>query len=182
MRLGIDLDGVVANFTKGWMGFYNDQFGTKLVESDSKNWGDLVNLTHFEDIDEFWEWSSDLDGRSVFWHLEPFPGAVEALRRLVDEGHQIIVLTTKPGFAVADTHQWIERHRIPAAEVHILEDKWIIECRVYLDDGPHVLPGLVEHRPESTVCRYVRPWNRPVPGAVDVKSFEEFIGVVHRLA
>lgn len=182
MRLGIDLDGVVANFTKGWMAFYNDQFGTRLVESDSRNWGDLVNLTHFEHIDEFWEWSSDLDGRSVFWHLEPFPGAVEALRSLVDEGHHIIVLTTKPTFAVDDTHEWIERHRIPAAEVHILEDKWLVECAVYLDDGPHVLPGLVEHRPDSTVCRYVRPWNRPVPGAVDVESFEDFTDVVSRLA
>lgn len=182
MRLGIDLDGVVANFTKGWMAFYNDQFGTNLVEADSKNWGDLVNLTHFCHIDEFWEWSSDLDGRSVFWHLEPFPGAVEALRNLADEGHQIIVLTTKPEFAVEDTYEWIERHRIPAAEIHIIEDKWLVECHVYLDDGPHVLPGLVEHRPQSTVCRYVRPWNRAVPGATDVESFEGFTEVVHRLA
>ncbi len=182
MRLGIDLDGVVANFTKGWMAFYNDQFGTNLEEADSRNWGDLVNLTHFEHIDEFWDWSSDLDGRSVFWHLEPFPGAVEALRALVDEGHHIIVLTTKPEFAVDDTFAWIERHRIPAAEIHILEDKWLVECQAYLDDGPHVLPGLVEHRPDSTVCRYVRPWNRPVPGAIDVESFGEFTEVVHHLA
>lgn len=182
MRLGIDLDGVVANFTKGWMAFYNDQFGTTLEEADSKNWGDLVNLTHFDHIDEFWEWSSDLDGRSVFWHLEPFPGAVEALRALVDEGHHIVVLTTKPEFAVGDTYAWIERHRIPAAEVHILEDKWLVQCGVYLDDGPHVLPGLVKHRPESTICRYVRPWNRPVSGAIDVESFADFAEVVHRLA
>ena len=42
MRLGIDLDGVVANFTKGWMGFYNDQFGTKLAVGDSK----AVSYTH----------------------------------------------------------------------------------------------------------------------------------------
>ncbi len=182
MRLGIDLDGVVANFTKGWMAFYNDQFGTRLAESDSKSWGDLVNLTHFQHIDEFWEWSSDLDGRSVFWHLEPFPGAVEALRSLVDQGHQIVVLTTKPEFAVTDTYAWIERHRIPAAEVHILEEKWLVDCQVYLDDGPHVLPGLVKHRPESTVCRYVRPWNRPVAGAIDVESFDDFTAVVRHLA
>jgi hypothetical protein len=114
MRLGIDLDGVVANFTKGWMWFYNREFGAELSVEDSRRWNDLVDLTHFADIDEFWQWSSDLDGRSVFWHLEPFPGAVEALDGLAEEGHEIVVVTTKPAFAVDDTHEWIERHGIPA--------------------------------------------------------------------
>ena len=182
MRLGIDLDGVMANFTQGWMNFYNREFGTEFVVEDSRNWGDLVDLTHFKDMDEFWEWASDLDGHSVFWHLEPFPGAVEAVRSLVDAGHHIIVLTTKPAFAVDDTYHWIERHRIPAAEVHILEDKWIVDCLVYLDDGPHILDGLVAKRPNRVVCRYVRPWNRPVPGAIDVADFDEFRELVDRIA
>ena len=182
MRLGIDLDGVVANFTQGWMDFYNREFGTELVFEDSQRWGDLVDLTHFEDIDEFWEWASDLDGHSVFWYLDPFPGAVEAVRSLVDAGHEIVILTTKPDFAVDDAYHWIELHRIPAAEVHILEDKWIVDCEVYLDDGPHILPGLVEKRPNRVVCRYVRPWNRPVPGAIDVDDFFEFRELVDRMA
>lgn len=182
MRLGIDLDGVVANFTKGWMHFYNNQFGTELVPADSRRWNDVVDLTHFHDIDDFWRWCSDLDGRSVFWHLEPFPGAIEALRELTDSGHLVIILTTKPGFAVSDTYEWIERHRIPATEIHILDDKWRVECDVYLDDGPHILPAIAAHRPEATVCRYVRPWNVPVPGVIDVVDFVEFRDVVDRLA
>lgn len=182
MRLGIDLDGVVANFTKGWMDFYNRDFGTDLVVDDSRRWNDLVDLTHFTNIGEFWRWSSDLDGRSVFWHLEPFPGAIEALQDLHDEGHEIVVVTTKPRFAVGDTYDWIERHDLPADEVHILEDKWLVECDVYLDDGPHILPKLVRHRPQSTICRYVRPWNTPVEGALDVHDFDEFREVVDRLA
>ena len=180
MRLGIDLDGVVANFTQGWMNFYNRDFGTSYVFEDSQNWGDLVDLTHFKDMGEFWEWSSDLDGHSVFWHLDPFPDAVEALRGLVDAGHEVIILTVKPDFAVEDTYDWIERHRIPVAEIHILEEKWRIECDVYLDDGPHVLPGLVKHRGDRTVCRYVRPWNEPLNGAIDVHDFVEFRDLVDR--
>ena len=139
-------------------------------------------MTHFERISDFWKWSSNLDGRSVFWHLEPFPGAVEAVRELNDEGHDIVIITTKPHFAVQDTHEWIERHEIPATEIHILEDKWTVPADVYLDDGPHILPSLVEHRPQSTVCRYVRPWNDPVPGAVDVEGFDDFRDVVRHLA
>lgn len=182
MRLGIDLDGVVANFTQGWIDFYNRDFGTGLVFEDSRRWHDLVELTHFADIGEFWKWSSDLDGRSVFWHLEPFPGSVEALRLLDKSGHDIVIVTTKPDFAVEDTHEWIKKHGVPATEVNILEDKWLVACDVYLDDGPHILPGLVQHRPDSTVCRYVRPWNDPVPGAVDIRDFDEFRDLVDRVA
>lgn len=184
MRLGIDLDGVVANFTQGWMDFYNREFGATLRVEDSQRWNDLVDLTHFRDIHEFWNWASDLEGHSIFWHLEPFPGAIEAVRSLVYAGHEVVVVTTKPPFAHDDTREWIERHRLPAAELHIFDgnDKWTVPCDAYLDDGPHVLPGLLLHRPESTICRYVRPWNWPLDGATDVHNFAEFRDVVDRLS
>lgn len=182
MRLGIDLDGVVANFTQGWMDHYNRQFGTSLRFEDSRAWGDMVDMTHFPDMNAFWRWSADLDGRSLFWHLEPFPGAIEALTRLADDGHDIVVLTAKPDFAVDDTHHWIEQHQLPATEVHIRDDKWAVDCHVYLDDSPEVLPRLVKHRPDRMICRYVRPWNHPLPGAVDVADFDQFSDLVTHLA
>jgi 5'(3')-deoxyribonucleotidase len=178
LRLGIDLDGVVADFTAGWMNFYNQEHGTQLAVEDSISWDGLVDLTHFKNMGEFWDWSSDLEGRSVFWHLEPFPGSIEALNALAEDGHHIAILTTKPDFAIHDTMDWLARHRLPTKEIHILEDKWRVECDIYLDDSPHVLPRLAKERPESVVCRYVRPWNRPVDGTVDVNDFNEFREVV----
>ena len=182
MRLGIDLDGVVADFTTGWMAFYNRDFGTTLRVEDSTRWDDMIVLTHFRTIDEFWAWSSDLDGRSVFWHLEPFPGAIEALQDLYRSGHDILIITAKPDFAIDDTHAWVERHHIPASGIHILEEKWEVDCDIYLDDGPYVLPDLLRHRPDRIVCRYVRPWNRPIEGVVDVQSFDAFRALVARSA
>ncbi len=181
MRLGIDLDGVVANFTKGWIDFYNRDFGTYLKVEDATAWDGLTSITHFEDMAAFWRWTSNLDGRSLFWHLETFPGAVKALQDLDAEGHEIVIVTMKPRFAVDDTHQWIAAHQIPASEIHILEDKWRVDCDVYLDDGPHILPGLLRHRPDRVVCRYVRPWNAPLPGAIDIRDFDEFRALVKRL-
>ena len=131
---------------------------------------------------EFWKWSSDLDGRSVFFHLEPFPGAVEALVELGEDGHQIVVVTTKPEFAIDDTHEWIQNHGIPAVEIHILEDKWRVPCDVYLDDSPYVVPDYVAQRPDRVTCRFVRPWNEPVRGARDVASWAEFHGTVRALS
>jgi hypothetical protein len=117
----------------------------------------------------------------LFWHLEPFPGAVEALHQLDRDGHDIVIITMKPRFAVEDTHEWLAREGIPFKEVHILEEKWRVDCDVYLDDGPHVLADLVAHRPDRVVCRYVRPWNHPLPGVVDVADFDEFRDLVRRV-
>ncbi|REK22616.1 MAG: hypothetical protein DWQ40_03025 [Actinobacteria bacterium] len=182
LRLGIDLDGVVADFTKGWMNFYNQEFGTELKVEDSVSWNGLTELTHFKSMGEFWRWASDLDGRSIFWHLDTFPGAVEALHDLASEGHHIAILTTKPEFAVHDTFEWLAKHELPTTEVHILEDKWRVDCDVYLDDSPIVLPRLILHRGDRTVCRFVRPWNSPVDGAIDVEGFADFQQVVSGLA
>ena len=49
----------------------------------------------------------------------------------------IIILTTKPNFAVDDTHDWLELHGVPTREVHILDDKTTVDCHVYLDDADH---------------------------------------------
>jgi 5'(3')-deoxyribonucleotidase len=177
MRLGIDLDGVVADFNGGWTRFYNRQFGTSLTADSVKRWNQIPDLTHFRHMGEFWRWAAALDGASLFRHLETFPGAVEALEDLAAD-HEIVIVTTKPLFAVDDTLEWIAEKQLPTTEVHITEEKWEVDCDIFLDDGPHVLPGLVAGRPESVVCRYVRPWNDPVPGAVDVQGWDDFRQVV----
>ena len=177
MRLGIDLDGVVADFNGGWTRLYNRQFGGSLGAESVTGWSQIPQLTHFRNMREFWEWSKDLDGASLFRHLDLFPGAKEALEDLARR-HHIVIITTKPRFAVHDTFAWIAEHRIPTTEVHITEAKWTVDCDVFLDDGPHVLPGLVARRPDSMICRYVRPWNDPVDGAIDVSDWHDFGKVV----
>ena len=48
MRIGVDLDGVVANFTKGWTDQYKIEFGKEIRESEITNWGLSKPLTHFQ--------------------------------------------------------------------------------------------------------------------------------------
>ncbi len=182
MRLGIDLDGVVADFNSGWVTRYNQDFGTDIPLDAMRAWNGIPSLTHFRDMGEFWRWARDHGGHSMFRHLETYPGAVDQLSSLRRKGHDVVILTSKPNWAVHDTFAWIADHRIPTREVHILEEKWRVPCDLYLDDAPHVVWQLHRSRPEATVCRFVRPWNRPVTGTVDVHSWEEFGETVDRLA
>lgn len=182
MRLGIDLDGVVADFNSGWIKRYNSEFGADVAFDSVEAWDAIPSLTHFRHMGDFWRWARDHDGHSLFRHLETYPGAVEALWHLAKSRHQIVILTTKPPWAIHDTYAWLAEHRIPTREVHILEHKWEVDCDIYLEDAPHNLEALVANRPDRVVGRYVRPWNHEVTGAYDVADWDDFIHLVERQA
>jgi 5'(3')-deoxyribonucleotidase len=178
LRLGIDLDGVVADFNAGWIEHYNAQFGTDLLPEHVDIWDAPTMLTHFTDMGEFWSWASTAGaGASIFRVLQPYHGAIEALERLSRE-HHIVIVTTKPAFAIHDTYEWLAEHRVPTREVHIVDDKAAVDCDVYLDDADHNIEALLATHPDALVCRYVRPWSRPHQGAIDVADWAEFEGRV----
>ena len=185
MRLGIDLDGVVSDFNKGWIDQYNAEFGATIPLDAVTTWAGMVGLTHFHDMAAFWEWARDFgNGASLFRHLETYPEAVPTLGRLA-ENHDIVIITTKPSWAVSDTFAWIADRRLPTREVHVVDmdaPKWVVPCDVYLDDAPHHIEAIHRHRPESVMCRYVRPWNKAVPGVHDVHDWKGFDGLIQGLS
>ena len=179
MRLGIDLDGVVADFNLGWMTRYNADFNANLTPDMVEGWDAFVPLTKFESNLEFWEWARNDGGPGLFRDLPVFPEAIESLRQL-SRNHKIVIITTKPPWAYAETFAWISESGIPTREVHITRRKWKVDCDIYLDDGDHNLRSLVAERPDRTTCRYIQPWNEPIPGAVDIDSWSTFEALVDR--
>jgi 5'(3')-deoxyribonucleotidase len=183
LRLGIDLDGVVADFNDGWTTRYNRDFPDKLDRDlkaeDVVEWDAPTTLSHFPNMSAFWTWAETCaEGRSLFHGLDPYEGALDALHQLRGDGHHLVILTTKPHFSIHDTYDWLARHKIPSTEIHILDDKTQVDCDVYLDDANHNLAALTSAHPAAEVCRYVRPWNGPISGAVDVFDWVDFQSVV----
>jgi 5'(3')-deoxyribonucleotidase len=175
MRLGIDLDGVVADFNAGWIRLHREEFGSDLQPSMVTTWDGLHTLAGFPDMDMFWSWARENGDRpSIFRHFDPYPDAVETLEALEGMGHDIVIITAKPDWAIPDTFRWLADHGVPTREVHMQDQKYLVECDVYLDDSPHVVPELVAHRPGSLVCRFVRPWNDVVDGSRSVHSWGAF--------
>jgi len=180
LRLGIDMDGVVADFNAGWITRYNRDFGTQLDPRAVVGWDELHAQTRFPSMAEFWEWARG-DGRSVFRDMDPVPGAIESLRLLAME-HRIVIITARSDWAIGDTLEWLAEHGVICREIHFLADKAAVSCDVYLDDAPHQLEALTRAHPSATVCRQVAAYNRPVPGATDVHSWQEFRQVVASVA
>ena len=64
----------------------------------------------------------------------------------------------------------------------MIDDKWRVGCDVYLDDAPHQVVSIHRARPESLMCRFVRPWNTSVPGTRDIADWPAFVETVTELA
>jgi 5'(3')-deoxyribonucleotidase len=180
IRVGVDMDGVLADFNTGWMRRYNEEFGTRLEASQVLRWDGLEELTHFASMAEFWDWARGA-GRSTFRDAPALPGAIESVQRIARR-HRLVIVSSKFAWAIPDSLAWLADHGVPAREVHFLWDKTLVDCDVYLDDAPHVLRALVAARPEAAVCRMVCAWNEALPGVLDVHSWREFEALVDRVA
>ncbi|MDQ3152639.1 MAG: hypothetical protein M3R63_13280 [Actinomycetota bacterium] len=182
LRVGIDLDGVVADFVRGWITHYNAEFGTQLRVADAVEWHAAARMTHFSSTSRFWAWARTAgdDGHSLFRHLPVYPGAIEGLRALQRLAH-IVIVTTKPQWAVPDTLSWLGELGLPLREVHVTDDKAGVECAVYVEDSMHHLAELHRRRPDAVVCRWMRSWNSPVDGCLDVDAWEDVHVVVREL-
>jgi 5'(3')-deoxyribonucleotidase len=180
LRVGIDMDGVISDFNRSWIGRYNRDFAASVDVSHVTMWDGMHHLTHFDSMAEFWDWAR-ADSPSLFRDAPPIPGAIESLGRIARE-HRLEIVSSKFDWAIPDSLGWLAEHGVAAREVHFLWDKAKAPCDVFLDDAPHQLTALVAARPDATVCRMVQPWNSPIAGAVDITSWDGFERLLREIA
>ena len=145
--LGVDLDGVVADYLAGFTE-YLTQRGRLTPEAaversryDFSEWG----LTH----DDY----ESLHAEAVVQHrllarLPAIEGGAEALWRLSDAGVWIRVITHRlyvnwgHAEAVGDTVLWLDEHSIPYRDICFLGNKPDVGADCYIDDAPHNVHAL----------------------------------------
>ena len=163
MRVGVDLDGCVYDFASGLRAYLCRALGW-----DEKDCPDPTVWEFYRhwglDTDAFLTACHDAVDDGMLWTQgETFPGAVEAVRRLYEVGHEIVVITdrhfgTDPADSRTQTIAWAEQVGLPYDELFISADKTVAGVEVMCEDrvdhyvallGAGVHPVLID-----------RPWNR----------------------
>lgn len=165
--LGVDLDGVCADYTGAFREVVAAELGLDGAElGDQRSW-------------EFHEWGLDpasfdrlhraavLEHR-IFRTMAPVAGAADVLWRLSDAGIWIRVITHRlcvnwgHAIAVADTVEWLDLQSIPYRDLCFLGNKPQVEANAYIDDAPHNVEALREAG--NTAIVFGQPYNTHVDG------------------
>lgn len=140
--LGVDLDGVVADFygalrpvAAEWLGVPLESL-TEQVSYGLPEWN-LDQAGSYDDLHRF-----AVTQRDLFAGLAPMYGAAPALRRLSARNIRIRIITHRLFIkyfhleAVSQTTRWLEHHGIPYWDLCFMKDKAAVGADLYIEDSP----------------------------------------------
>lgn len=142
LRVGLDCDNVLYPFTDGFARVA-ERLGLRLASQRPvlrwefwRDWG--LTVDQFNEVFT----AGAADGH-IFECEDPLPGAVEGVRRLVDAGHEVHLVTARswPGceqVCRTATYRWLGLHGFPLHSVTFTDDKTVVECDLFVDDQPDV--------------------------------------------
>lgn len=181
MKLGIDLDGCVYNFTaeaaQACAPVLNRTTRDLLSTFDNFTW-DFFKHDWGMDPEHFWEVIYEaVEAGEVWCKGEPMPGSLEALATLRDMGHSIHIVTHRTG-AERATVNWLIENEVPHDSITITKDKTIANVDLFIDDYEGNWAALNE---AGIPCVLMdQPWNRHVTDAIRMKGWPEFVDYVKR--
>src|SRR5688572_3238424 len=140
--LGVDLDGVVADFyakirevAAEWMAVPFESL-TEEVTYGLPEWG-LEAFGSYEELHLF-----AMRERGLFRTVTPISGAPAALRRLSASGVRIRIITHRLYIGnfhretIAQTTEWLDHHGIPYWDLCFMKDKAAVGADLYVEDSP----------------------------------------------
>jgi len=165
MRIAIDIDSTLHHYWNLLSDAARRRFGIDLPYEEQLDWGitrlrpDQLDLciqeTHCD--------AAILAG-------DPYPHAVETVRRWREDGHFIHVTSHRDQHCYEATARWLDRIGLPYDDLHTSHDK-VGRCvelgiELLVDDSPQNLARAIEHG--ILVATISHPWNRDLCEEEDV--------------
>ncbi|MDP4086854.1 MAG: HAD family acid phosphatase [Bacillota bacterium] len=162
MKFGFDIDDTLINLREHAFHLYNK----KLDQNIGLNIFHSLKTVEIHEpfgltAEEGWQMWNSLLEEIYYTTCPPFPYAVETLNELVEQGHEIYYITSRPkvhgertkkwmienGFRVKDGHFFYGMN--DEEKVHIIEE---LGLDYFFDDKPAVLETLI-HRPVKAFAK-----------------------------
>jgi len=120
MRIGVDIDQILADFLQGFAKFHNTVYDTTVSKEDFRDFNlcTVIGGTEEEKNNKILEYYDS----EFFKSIPSVPGAREALQKLHDE-HEFVLITSRPNHISETTKQWLAKHfKTNFKELHFSND------------------------------------------------------------
>ena len=180
MTILVDMDDTMEQLLAAWLKKLNTMYGYDVTPEDSVVWdvsAAFPGLTR--------EQVYDVPRHDDFWkEVEPVPGAVEVMKKWVDAGHDVYVVTASqyesiPGKMRDHLFKWFPF--ITWDHVIITSHKQMLKADVLIDDGVHNLEG-GDYEKILVDAPYNRHYDEAAHGMKRVYNWAEIEAEVEKIA
>lgn len=140
MTILVDMDDTIEGLMDSWLDFIHKKHGIELRSEDIKEW-DMRKAFPTLTSDEIF---APLFEERMWQNVKPFRDAIEYLPKLIEAGHDVVIVTASHFDTVAMKVRNVLLKHFPFIKydnVIIASRKQLIRGDVLVDDAPHNLIG-----------------------------------------
>ena len=180
MVILVDMDDTIEQLLKAWVRRANEKYGRRVTLDEITDWNVAAPYTGITKKE-----ISAVTYEPGFWcGVEPMPGAAEALRHFMDEGHEVYIVTATEIEHVPEKMRGLLFRWFPFLsweQVIITARKQMIRGDVLIDDGIHNLEGGA-YRKILFTAPHNRRYDAEAHGMTRVDSWEEAVRIIDEMS
>ena len=175
----IDMDDVLENLIECWITELNRRHGATVRPEEITDW--MIG-TFFPSLTKE-ELFAPLSEPTFWRHLSPKPCAQDIVRRLIDDGHVVKIVTSSYYSTVPPKMAWLFQHYpfLCWRDVIIAYDKTLINGDVLIDDGIHNLENAT-YKKQLFDQPHNRSYNAEENGMIRVHDWHEIYRIICEIA
>ena len=178
MVIKIDVDGVIRNINETMCKLYNDLFDENLTVNDITDYDVEKVFKRIKDeigmdaVDYFFNWRA----RDVFLYSNPYENVKEAIEKLRNEGHKVVIVTWQYNLQNKFyTLMFFNNNGIAYDDICFTRDKWMIQGDWLIDDNPEFI---TDKRDKSKKIIIDMPYNKECKGYKRKNNLKEAIDYI----
>ena len=179
MTILVDMDDTIEQLLKALVNRANERFHRSVSVEDVTDWSIVCAFPGIEKKQIL-----DFMREPDFWKdVEPVPGAAEALKHFMDEGHQVYIVTATESEHVNEKMKGVLYKYFPFISwdhVIVTSRKQMIRGDILIDDGIHNLEG-GEYRKILFTAPYNRNYDAETNGMIRVHNWNEIVEIIDHM-
>lgn len=176
----VDMDDVLENLCEVWVEQLNTLFQLDVKADEIEEWDMSKAFPTLTKDEIYWPLHTEM----LWTKVKPLPGAVKYIKKLINEGHKIIVVTAASAESVQMKLENVLFKYFPFLtmdDVIVATQKWLIRGDVMVDDAPHNLKNFF-----GEAILFTAPHNRNFDdrmyGMTRVNNWDEAYKTIQKIA